>query len=82
MRASCTSSMYTPKDKHTKFPDVSDLEDLRYSEKFSPENVACSPRKETAVVPLNQRRAQKLQLKEQAKIKKLTGDASPEETLL
>ena len=80
VRASCTSSLYTPKDKHPKYADVNDLDDLRYSEKSFPENAASSPLKETVVVPLNQRRAQKLQFKEQAKVKKLSNDITPEET--
>jgi len=83
MRASCTSSLYTPKDKHPKYPDVSDAEELHFSEKFpaekfSPENPTSAPRKHVAVLAsVSQRRTQKIQLKQQVKIKKFTASASP-----
>ena len=87
MRASCTSSLYTPKDKQSKYPDGSDAEELHYSEKFpaekySPLNSTSAPRKQTAIVAsVSQRRTKKIQIKEQVKVKKLTSSTSPAKTL-
>jgi hypothetical protein len=63
---------------------VSDAEDSEKfpAQKFSPQNPTSAPRKQIAVVAsVIQRRTKKIQLKEQIKVKKLTGNTSPAETI-